>query len=133
MKLLFVSILLLGSFSVLAHEPDDVATLKAANDALTIRVAALLEENARLQAFAEKALLAQAAGQAVTRGCDPQDLRRTLVENNGGSFHANEWLKKNADDCSATDLTYIIQNVELWSRYSMSDSIRLADYYRDQK
>ena len=133
MKLLAVLILLLISNSLFAHEPDDMATLKAANDALTIRVAELLEENARLQAFVEQALLAQSAGRAVSRGCDPQDLRRTLVEGSGTPSSANEWLKKNADDCTATDLTYIIQNVNSWTSYVMNDSVRLAQYYRDQK
>lgn len=133
MRLFFVLILLLGNSSASAHVPDDAATLKAANDALTIRVAELLEENARLQAFVEQALLAQSAGQPVAPGCDPQDLRRTLVEGSGSPLSANEWLKKNAEDCSTTDLAYIIQNVNQWSPYNMNDSVRLAEYYRDQK
>ena len=133
MRLFVAAIFLVSNASVVAHEPDDMATLKAANDALTIRVAELLEENARLQAFVEQALLSQSEGNPVTRGCDPQDLRRELVEGNGLPSSANAWLKRHADDCSATDLTYIIQNVNSWSSYAMYDSVRLAQYYRDQK
>ena len=133
MRIFVAAIFLAGNASVVAHEPDDMATLKAANDALTIRVAELLEENARLQAFVEQALLSQSEGNPVTRGCDPQDLRRELVEGNGLPSSANAWLKRHADDCSATDLTYIIQNVNSWSSYAMYDSVRLAQYYRDQK
>lgn len=133
MRLFVVFILLIGGASVFAHEPDDVATLKAANDALTIRVAELLEENARLQTFVEQALLSQSEGNPVTRGCDPQDLRRELVESNGVPSSANAWLKKHADDCSATDLKYIIENVQSWSFYDMGSAKRLAEYYADQK
>lgn len=136
MRLFVVLILLLGSASVSAYEPDDVATLKAANDALTIRVGELLEENARLQAFVEQALLAQASGQNVTRGCDPQDMRRAIVETTSESRQpsvANSWLKESGDDCSRSDLEYISENVQSWSSYSMGSAKRLAEYYADQK
>ena len=136
MKLFVALILLVGSASVFAHEPDDVATLRAANDALTTRVAELLEENARLQAFVEQALLSQSEGKPVTRGCDPQDMRRAMVESEYSSAHqsiANTWLKDNGGDCSQSDLEYIIQNVQSWSSYNMSAARRLAQYYVDQR
>ena len=133
MRIFVAAIFLAGNASVVAHEPDDMATLKAANDALTIRVAELLEENARLQAFVEQALLSQSEGKPVTRGCDPQDMRRALVEGRGQPAIANTWLKANGDECSKQDLEYIIDNVELWSSFGMGDARRLAQYYADQK
>ena len=126
--------LVLSSSFANAHEPEELVILRAANDALTMRVAQLLEENSRLQAFAEEALLAQSQGKVVTRGCDPQDLRRTLVESNQAvPYVAKDWLKKNADNCSKQDLEYISRNVQNWSSYSFGEVVRLVDYYADQK
>ena len=134
MRRLIYIILALSSSLVTAHEPEEMATLRAANDALTMRVAQLLEENSRMQAFAEDALLAQSQGRPVSRGCDPQDLRRKLVESNQAvPSIAKSWLKENAGNCSASDLRYVKENVRNWSRYGMDDVILLANYYIDQK
>jgi hypothetical protein len=132
MRFLILTILV-SSSTVFAHQPDELVTLRAANDALTLRVAELLQENARLQEFTEKALVAQSKGETVSRGCDPQGLRKSLVEGDGYSSHANSWLKENAINCSKSDLEYIRVNVGSWSGYDMSDTRRLATYYADQK
>lgn len=132
MRLLILTILVTSS-AVFAHQPDELVTLQEANDALTLRVAELLVENARLQAFTERALVAQSKGEPVSRGCDPQDLRKLLVEASGAPYVANPWLKENAINCSKSDLEYIKANVRSWSRYDMSDAVNLADYYADQK
>ena len=132
MRLLILTILVTSS-AVFAHQPDELVTLQGANDALNLRVAELLVENARLQAFTERALVAQSKGETVSRGCDPQDLRKLLVEASGSPHVANPWLKENAINCSKSDLEYIRANVGSWSGYNMSDTRRLATYYADQK
>lgn len=134
MRRLICMMLALSSSLVSAHEPEEMVTLRAANDALTLRVAQLLEENSRLQEFAEKALIAQSKGESVSIGCDPQDLRRTLVESNQAvPSVAKEWLKKNADNCSKQDLEYLSRNVSNWTSYAFGEVVRLVDYYTDQK
>lgn len=134
MRRLICMMLALSSSLVTAHEPEELVTLRAANDALIMRVAQLLEENSRLQAFAEEALIAQSRGESVSRGCDPQDLRRTLVESYQAlPAVAKAWVKDNSDKCSKQDLRFIKQNVESWSNYSMREVIRLVDFYIDQK
>ena len=134
MRRLICMMLALSSSLVNAHEPEEMVTLRAANDALTLRVAQLLEENSRLQEFAEKALIAQSQGKAVSRGCDPQKLRRDLVEsNNPTNARAISWLKKYGASCSKGELSYIDSQIESWSQYSMSQTRRLVQYYVDQK
>jgi hypothetical protein len=61
MKGLIFLVVLISS-NTLAHESEELITLRATNDVLNFRVAQLLEENARLQTFADKTLNAQAAG-----------------------------------------------------------------------
>lgn len=134
MKRFICIILALSSSHGSAHEPEEMVTLRAANDALTLRVAQLLEENSRLQEFAEKALIAQSQGKAVSRGCDPQKLRRDLVEsNNPTNALAISWLKKYGSSCSESELNYIDSQIESWSHYSMGQTRRLVQYYADQK
>ena len=136
MRNVICMILVLISSFVNAHESEELVTLRAANDALTLRVAQLLEENSRLQAFTEEVLITQSQGKRVSRGCDPQDLRRVLVESSNSAYPpaiAKNWVKENADKCSKQDLDYIKRNVGKWSSYSFGEVIRLADYYIDQK
>ena len=107
--------------------------LRAANDELTIRVAELLEENERLQAFVEKALIAQSNNKSVSVGCNPQELRRVLVTGSGSNSTAKKWIDANQANCTKQELSYIYKNINGWSGYPMGDSIRLVRYYMDQK
>ena len=126
-------LVMLISFNALAHESEELITLRATNDVLNLRVAQLLEENARLQKFANKALIAQAPGEPVSAPCDHNELRSVLIEGSGRQFNATEWLRKHADKCSKADLQYIALNIDEWTSYAMYEAIRLARFYADQK
>ena len=132
MKILAILVMLISS-NILAHESEELTILRATNDALNLRVAQLLEDNARLQKFADKALIGQAFGETASALCDPYELRSVLIEGSGKQFNATEWLRKNADKCSKADLQYIALNIHEWTSYAMYDAIRLARFYADQK
>ena len=123
-------LLLLFPLTSFAHESDEVLKLKAANDALTMRVAELLEENERLEKFVREALVAQSTNEPIVLGCDPQDLRREVLEE---AWKAMSWLKSNGEDCTTEQLQYIIRNIHKWSDYHMGQPRKLAEYYRDQR
>ena len=116
-----------------AHEPNELTTLRATNEALNLRLAQLLEENARLRKSDDTTVIAQAGWKSVSAECDPNELRRLLTEGSGREFNATEWLKRNARKCSKADLQYIAINIHDWTRYAMYDAIRLAKFYADQK
>jgi hypothetical protein len=132
MKGLIFLVVLISS-NTLAHESEELITLRATNDVLNFRVAQLLEENARLQTFADKPLNAQAAGETVNALCDHNELRSVLIEGSGRQFNATDWLRKNAEKCSKADLQYIALNIHDWTSYAMYEAIRLARFYADQK
>ena len=132
MKGLIFLVMLISS-NTLAHESEELITLRATNDVLNFRVAQLLEENARLQTFADKTLNAQAAGETVSALCDHNELRSVLIEGSGRQFNATDWLRKNAEKCSKADLQYIALNIHEWTSYAMYEAIRLARFYADQK
>ena len=119
--------------TVMAHDSDEVLTLKAANDALTVRVAELLAENKRLEEFAKKAMVAKASNKRVSIGCDPQELRELLVLGDGYNSSAESWLKENHQDCTKENLDEINNKLGGWSSYDMRDARRLVRFYRDQK
>ena len=116
-----------------AHEPNELTTLRATNEALNLRLAQLLEENARLRKSDDTTVIAQAGWKSVSAECDPNELRRLLTEGSGREFNATEWLKRNARKCSKADLQYIAINIHDWTSYAMYDAIRLAKFYADQK
>ncbi|WP_315979786.1 hypothetical protein [Aliamphritea spongicola] len=62
MKNIITFVFLLISFPAIAHTTEEIIKLKAANDALVLRVAELLEENKNLKEFAKKALISQSQG-----------------------------------------------------------------------
>lgn len=130
-----ITILLLTFLSSIAfaHEPNELTTLRATNEALNLRLAQLLEENARLRKSDDTTVIAQAGWKSVSADCDPNDLRRVLTEGSGRQFNATEWLKRNARKCSKADLHYIAINIQDWTSYAMYDAIRLAKFYVDQK
>jgi hypothetical protein len=130
-----ITILLLTFLSSIAfaHEPNELTTLRATNEALNLRLAQLLEENARLRKSDDTTVIAQAGWKSVSAECDPNELRRLLTEGSGRQFNATEWLKRNARKCSKADLQYIAINIHDWTSYAMYDAIRLAKFYADQK
>jgi len=130
-----IAILLMTFLSSIAfaHEPNELTTLRATNEALNLRLAQLLEENARLRKSVDTTVIAQAGWKSVSADCDPNDLRRVLTEGSGRQFNATEWLKRNARKCSKADLHYIAINIQDWTSYAMYDAIRLAKFYVDQK
>lgn len=130
-----ITILLLTFLSSIAfaHEPNELTTLRATNEALNLRLAQLLEENARLRKSDDTTVIAQAGWKSVSAECDPNELRRLLTEGSGREFNATEWLKRNARKCSKADLQYIAINIHDWTSYAMYDAIRLAKFYADQK
>ena len=65
--------------------------------------------------------------------CYYTELRRILADGTGRQFNATEWLKKNAEKCSKTELRYIARNLHDWSDYPMYDAIQLANFYVAQK
>ena len=119
--------------TVMAHDSDEVLTLKAANDALTMRVAELLEENKRLEKFVKKAMVAKASNKKVSIGCDPQELREQLVLVDGRPSSANQWLEAHYEDCTKADLKEINDKIGSWSAYGMTDTRRKIRFYIDQK
>ena len=130
-----ITILLLTFLSSIAfaHEPNELTTLRATNETLNLRLAQLLEENARLRKSDDTTVIAQAGWKSVSAECDPNELRRLLTEGSGRQFNATEWLKRNARKCSKADLQYIAINIHDWTSYAMYDAIRLAKFYADQK
>ena len=130
-----IAILLMTFLSSIAfaHEPNELTTLRATNEALNLRLAQLLEENARLRKSDDTTVIAQAGWTNVSAECDPNELRRLLTEGSGRQFNATEWLKRNARKCSKADLQYIAINIRDWTSYAMYDAIRLAKFYADQK
>lgn len=128
-----ISLLTFLSSIAFAHEPNELTTLRATNEALNLRLAQLLEENARLRKSDDTTVIAQAGWKSVSAECDPNELRRLLTEGSGREFNATEWLKRNARKCSKADLQYIAINIHDWTSYAMYDAIRLAKFYADQK
>lgn len=126
-----ILITLLISASISAHETEDITKLKTANDVLTIRVSELLAENKHLKAFAKNALIAKSQGKKVRSGCEPQLLRELLVMGNGKPSGAERWLKENNHKCEKKQLSFIYNEIESWSEYSMSNTRRLISYYKD--
>lgn len=131
MKRYLILVFLLVSVSVNAHETEDVIRLQMANDALTIRVSELLEENKRLKEFVERALIEGSQGKKVRRGCDPQNLRKVLVTGSGRPAEAKTWLKKNHSQCSIEQLQYMHDEISQWSEFFMGDPKKLIRYYID--
>lgn len=119
--------------TVMAHDSDEVLTLKAANDALTMRVAELLAENKRLEEFVKKAMVAKASNRKVSIGCDPQELREQLVLVDNSPSSANQWLEAHYEDCTRADLEEINDKVESWSPWAMTEPRRKIRFYMDQK
>lgn len=119
--------------TAMAHDSDEVLTLKAANDALTMRVAELLAENKRLEEFARNAMIAQTSNTRVSIGCDPNQLRKIATVDQAPPSEIEGWLKSNWQNCKAEQLGFIVNNLSSWTSYLVGDEIRLARYYRDQK
>lgn len=109
------------------------ASLQAANDELTLRVAELLEENRNLRRHVENALVAASQGRPVVVGCDPQELRRELVTSDGWPSTATDWIDANQSECTVQQLEYIYQNIDKWSSKPMATADRLLRYYIDQR
>jgi hypothetical protein len=135
MKLITAILLSSITLSAVAHESDREITLKAANDELTLRVAELLAENKRLQDFTKKALVAKSQGKTISKGCDPQKLRKKIVTG-AGIDHTDivkKWINANEANCTIEELTYIKLNVQDWSIWPMSSNRKLLSYLIDQK
>jgi hypothetical protein len=134
MKLVSLIFLCCISFSAFSHESEEEIILKAANDALVIRVAELLAENQRLTEFLEKALVAESNNEPVMLGCDPQSLREMIVKASGNPTpRAKAWVEENQASCTAEQLTYMHRNIENWTIYTMGSVRILILFYRDNK
>jgi Tfp pilus assembly protein PilX len=133
MKLITAILLSSITLSAVAHESDREITLKAANDELTLRVAELLVENKRLQDFTKKALVAKSQGKTISKGCDPQKLRKKMVTGTDHPDSVNKWINANEANCTKEELTYIKRNVGSWSQWPMFSTHRLLSYLVDQK
>ena len=138
MKRLIPSILvLILSASVNAETIEEkMLKLQAANDALTERVAELLQENRRLQKAVQDALNAQKTGVRITNGCQTTDLQKAMAMTSSSSAKNREamnWLKANGEKCKPDQLRLIIQKLTIWGNdeygvYTV-DAQSLARFY----
>lgn len=131
-KLLSIAIILVSTH-VSAHESQREAQLKATNDELTMRVAELLEQNARLEAFAKRALVAQSQERTVVVGCDVRGIRKTMVEGSGKPRVLKDWLIKHQSSCTTKQLQDIKKNMDSWTAFSLFDEHRLLEFYIEDR
>ena len=138
MKRLIPSILvLILSASVNAETIEEkMLKLQAANDALTERVAELLQENRRLQKAVQDALNAQQTGARIANGCQTADLQRAMAMTSSSfqkNLQAMRWLKTNGEKCKPDQLRLIIQKLKIWGNdeYGVytEDAQSLARFY----
>jgi len=115
MKRLIPSILvLILSAGVNAETIDEkLLKLQAANDALTERVAELLQENRRLQKAVQDALQAQQSGSKIVSGCDVESYARVIAFSSDNSItqerKSMEWLRKSGATCTAAQLDQLLK------------------------
>lgn len=131
MKIINTLILLCFISTAHAHESNREAQLKATNDELTLRVAELLKENERLEAFAKEALIAKSNNKKIVEGCDTKDLRREIVSTAGYASTARYWLDRHGDKCNEEQLEFLIENLDSWSSYTMAGPIRYIRFLLD--
>lgn len=132
----FLCLIAIAGISNAETTDEKLLKLQAANDALTLRVAELLQENRRLQNAVQEALQAQKSGVLLRQGCDTSDLQRAMAMVSS-QFNKNRaamtWLKSNGEKCSRDQLTLIITKLPSWGNDEFkvwtADSISLARFY----
>ncbi|MDC6471245.1 hypothetical protein PQ077_01345 [Litorivicinus sp.] len=133
MKLILSWILLVFlSTSVWAESSDEkLLKLLAANDALTERVAELLQENRRLQKAVQDALNAQKTGSKIVTGCDTKQFHKTIAFESNSILQeaaSMDWLKENGAECTQSQLSTLVPIVKSMS--FSSASLNLIKFYQ---
>jgi hypothetical protein len=133
MRVLVLAIsLLIQSWGVLAYEPESLSDRSSAENVINLGVSSPSGGSAYSRIQGEIILPAQRQWPSLRKGCEPLELREILARGTGREFIATEWLRKNALQCSKTDLMYVANNVQNWSDFAMYDAIRLAYHYAQQ-
>jgi len=130
------ALLVFLSTSVWAESGEEkLLKLQAANDALTERVAELLQENRRLQQAVQDALNAQKTGSKIVTGCDTKQFHKTVAFQSSEVSKervAMDWLKKNGDECTQDQLLILISLVKKSMLYD-SAALNLINFYQVSK
>lgn len=137
MRLIIIYLIMFfASSSVVAESMEEkVLKLRATNDALTERVAELLQENRRLQTAVQGALSAQNTGARIVRGCDTSNLHKSVAMTSGPGAKGREaqaWLAENGMKCTKEQLRLIMSKLPLWAnelKLYFNDALSLAQYY----
>lgn len=138
MKLFFACFWMVVVSGIVSAETgsDKLMKLQAANDALTERVAELLQENRRLQKAVQDALNAQKTGVRIANGCQTADLQRAMAMTSNAfakNQEAMNWLKANGEKCKPDQLHLIIEKLKTWGNDEFGiytqDAQSLARFY----